>query len=241
VLCGSVSTAWAQAYDCGPHQAASDRESEARKLFDEALRLEQSQPQRALELLGCARSLADRPAVSLRIGTIAEKLGLLEQAIEGYERYLTLAGDLAPDRAPIQKRIDTLRDELEEREARADPTLGVTPTTREKPAKSAVPGYIVTGAGTALMLVGGVFLYSAKRQNDDVHDVEPGTTYWNSENGKEKLESARRAQTIGLVSLGVGAIVTGVGVYLVLDARRSVSAGARVGTSSAQSWVRLAF
>jgi hypothetical protein len=240
-MCGVATRAHAQTYDCAPHVNAPDREAEARKLFDEALGLEQAQPERALDILDCARRLADRPAVSLRIGTIAERLGKLELAIEGYERYLKLAGDLAPDRIPLQKRIDALHDKLEEREEQADPTLGVAPIERRKQEKSPLPGYIVAGAGGVLMLVGGVFLYSAKQQNDEVHDIEPGTTFWNSEDAKDKLDGAKRSQTIGLVSLGVGAIVTGVGVYLVLDARRSISAGARVGTRSAQSYMRFAF
>lgn len=239
-LCTVSTAARAQTYDCAPHLVVTDREAEARTLFDEAIRVEQSQPEQALAILGCARQLADRPAVSLRIGTIAERLGKLEPAIEGYERYLKLAGDLAPDRAPIQKRIDALHDKLEEEEEQRDPTLVPAPV-RKKQEKSALPGYIVTGAGGALILLGGFFLYSAKQENDEVHEIEPGTTFWNSEDAREKLDGAKRSQTIGLVSLGVGAIATGVGVYLILDARRSVSAGARVGTRSAQSFVRFGF
>jgi hypothetical protein len=219
-------------YDCDKHATAPDRELEARALFDEALRLERSDPERAIEILSCARRFADKPSISLRIGTIAERLGKLELAIEGFERYLQLAGDLAPDRAPMQKRIESLREKLEESQ---DVTAGITPVTpkRDEPRKSPLPGYILAGAGGVLMVLGGVLLYSAKSQSDDVHEIEPGTVRWNSDDAKGKIESAKRTQTIGIITLAAGAVASGLGVYLVLDARQS--------KRSAQGGIRFAF
>jgi hypothetical protein len=120
-------SATATPYDCGKHANAPDRELEARSLFDEALRVERSDPQLAIEILSCARRLADKPSISLRIGTIAERLGNLELAVEGFERYLKLAGDLAPDREPMQKRIDGLREKLEESQESEQAAIPQTP------------------------------------------------------------------------------------------------------------------
>jgi hypothetical protein len=91
------------------------------------------------------------------------------------------------------------------------------------------------------MIGGGLLLLSAKSRNDDVHSLEPGSTYWNSPEAKGELDAAKREQTLGIVGLAAGAVVTGFGVWLVLDKRSNVSATARVGPHSTAAALRLRF
>jgi hypothetical protein len=228
-------------------------ERKGRELFEEALRREAADPRGALEILTCVQRLADKPAVSLRVGIIAERLGNTKLAADSFERYLALAGDAAPDRREMREHIDHLRAEIAKAKKPAPapppappPETGPAPPTPEQPpsepaTRSPLPGWVVVGTGGVLMVVGGLFLIDAKKKNDDVHAIEPGTTYWNSAEAKDRLDQASREQTIGYVALGIGAAAASVGVWLVLDANRHVAATARVTPDSARATVRVAF
>ncbi len=239
-LCLTSEIAAAQSFTCPAEVSQDEREKKARELFDEALRREPADPRGALEILNCARRFADKPAVSLRIGTIAERLGKFDLAIEALERYLRLAGDAAPDRVPMRKHIESLREKLEESQEASSSVLPPLPKDEPKE-RSPVPGYLVAGGGGALLVVGGVLLYSAKKRSDDVHDIPPGTTYWNSSDAKGEIDGAKRQQTVGFIVLGAGAVAGAIGAYLIDDAKSPVTASAVVGKRSAQGSVRFAF
>lgn len=224
---------------------AAEMEQKGRALFEEALKREAADPRAALEILSCVQRFADKPAVSLRIGIIAERLGNRRLAVTSFERYLALAGDAAPDRVEMQQHIDQLRSQLGE----AQPPPTPPPSEPERPppeapreeAKSQTPGWIVAGAGAAIMAVGAALLVSAKNRNDDVHAIEPGTTYWNSASARDELETAKREQLFGIIGLAAGAATTALGVWWIVDSSSGASARASAGPGTARVDFRVAF
>jgi len=248
LLAGAVTLAPAAAHaervEC-PADTGNAREMEqkARALFEEALRREASDPRSALEILSCIQRFADKPAVSLRLGIIAERLGNKKLAVISFERYLALAGDTAPDRTEMQQHIEQLRSQLGIVEPPPPPKPEPTPepTVPQEQGRSATPGWLLTGGGAALMAVGGVLLLSAKSRNDDVHAIEPGTTFWNSAQAKDELDTAKREQLFGIIGLAAGAATAAVGVWWLVDSKSGVAARAKVAPDSARVDLRFAF
>jgi tetratricopeptide (TPR) repeat protein len=182
----------------------------ARDLFDEALTLEAADPEGALARLGCAMRLAERPAIALRMGTIAERLGDVAGAITAYERYLALAGEHAPDRAQLRVRIDALarrRAAAPAPPARAEPPAGDDASLR-------LAGALVAGAGAVAALAGGALLVAARVRSEGVEDLAPGTTRWDSDAARGELETAETEQAAGITALTVGGVAVAVGVTL---------------------------
>jgi hypothetical protein len=220
-------------------------ERQGQRLFEEALRREPSDPRGALELLLCVQRFADKPAVALRIGTIAERLGKYELAARSFERYLALAGSAAPDREQMTEHIRNLREKIAgSRSATpAPPPPAPLPAQPAEPAGSRPPiaGWALAAGGGVLMALGGFLLWTAKQRSDDVHEIESGTTFWNSEQARSEFEQAEREQTLGILSLTLGAAAATVGVVLIVSADREVSAGASAGKGHGGATVRVRF
>jgi len=247
LLAFSPSMARAASPEC-PKDTGNTKEMEqkGRALFEEALRREASDPRSALEILSCVQRFADKPAVSLRMGIIAERLGNKKLAVSSFERYLALAGSTAPDRVEMQQHIEQLRAELgmtPPPETKPDEPVEPPPppeVPREK-RRDATPGWIITGAGVALIAVGGVLLISAKNRNDDVHSIEPGTTYWNSGEARDQIDTAKREQLFGIIGVAAGAVTAAVGAWWLVDATSGTAVGARVAPGAARLDVHMAF
>lgn len=245
LVAGLASTARAEVPAC-PTDTGNPRQMEqkGRALFEEALRREAADPRAALEILTCVQRIADKPAVSLRVGLIAERLGNKRLAAESFERYLALAGDSAPDRAEMTEHIRQLRSEVSAPPPppRKEPEPGPEPTPPRPPDQpSPTLGYVTLAVGGALMIGGGLLLLSAKSRNDDVHALEAGKTYWNSPEAKGELDAAKREQTLGVVGIAAGAVAAGIGVWLVLDEKSNVAASAQLGPRASSATLRLRF
>ena len=207
LLCGDL--ALAQQRCPGPSGDARRDEQQARALFDQALQLEPAQPEAALDALACAERLASKPAVALRIGTIAERLGRRELAADAFERYLELAGNLAPDAEQMRARIAQLRKVAGES---TRPAAAVDP---ERGDGQRLAGWVLTSAGAALAVIGVVLLTVAKVHSDEVHALASGTTAWDSEEARGSYESALREETLGAIGLIAGGSVAALGVFLI--------------------------
>ncbi|HZO15938.1 MAG TPA: hypothetical protein VFB62_21845 [Polyangiaceae bacterium] len=220
LLCALVLVASrAHGFDCPAPSHDPERDEEvARKMFNDALALEPSDPNAALERLRCAERHADKPAVALRIGTISERLGLYADAVAAFESYLELAGDSAPDRDRLKARIASLRKKMREREAEegGDQRLFVT-------------GWIVSGVGIGVGVAGGVLLAIANEQSDEVRGIEPGTVAWDSEEARGTFEAAERNQALGIAGLVVGGALIVGGVLLSVFTRPQVQAAMTTG------------
>lgn len=201
-----------------PTQDPERDEEVARKMFNDALALEPSDPNAALERLRCAERHADKPAVALRIGTISERLGFDAEAVAAFEHYLELAGDSAPDREQLNARIASLRKKMREREMEegGDERLFVT-------------GWVVSGVGIAVGVAGGVLLAIAKQQSDEVRAIEPGTVAWDSDEARGTFEAAERNQALGIAGLVVGGALIVGGVLLSVFTRPQVRAAITTG------------
>lgn len=211
---------------CPTPKSAKDKDRASVELFNRAIAKEAADPDAALELLRCADALADRPAVALRRGLTAERLGKNDEAITSLERYLVLAGNYAPDRPEMERHIARLKSaqaKPEDPEPEPEPEPDVAPSSEpERPSRSSTKktaGIVTLGVGGALVVVGSVLLYSAKKKSDAVRDVDPASrTPWQSADGKERLDAAKQQQTWGFIALGVGALGAAAGAYLIVDA-----------------------
>jgi hypothetical protein len=222
LACGSPARAEGEA-SCPTPKSAKEKDRVSVELFNRAIAKEAADPDAALELLRCADALADRPAVALRRGLVAERLGKNDEAITSLERYLVLAGDYAPDKPEMERHIARLKSaNAKPEDPEPEPEPDIAPVAKERAAPSSTKntaGIVTLGVGGALLVVGGVLLYSAKRKSDTVHDVDPSSrTPWQSADGEERLDAAKRQQTWGFIALGVGALGAAAGAYLMVDA-----------------------
>src|SRR5687767_6718300 len=206
--------------------AEHGREKRARTVFEEAVQIEASDPEGALLRYQCAGRLADRPAIQLRIGVVAERLGKDDVAITAFERYLELAGASAPDAESMRQHVRELRDK------RAKSTPGTTtppsktnasagsgaeprgseppppPKKEEPPPTDPVMTYLgwgLVGAGVVSGIVGTGFLVDAKSKSDDVQAL-PKDSNW-AEKGQDTYESAQSSQTVGIVFLALAPVI----------------------------------
>lgn len=202
-------------------------EDAARKLFDEALALEPADPSAALDRLRCARRHADRPAIALRIGTIAERLGRIDEAIGAFEHYLELTGESAPDRAQLRARLVELSKQRDQAAATSKELGPTSANQHDGTARAAnIAGWTLVGVGAALGLVGAALLAVAKQQSDDVQAIEAGSVRWDSDEARGTYEQARRNQAGGIAALALGgaALVSGVVLVAVFRAERAETA-----------------
>lgn len=218
-----VSSSAAEPFACPSPKTPKERDRVSVELFNRAIQKEAADPDGALELLRCADGLADRPAVALRRGLTAERVGKNDEAIVALERYLALAGDYAPDKQEMQRHIARLKSAREKPEDPEDEPVPVVPADPEpgpspKTSTKKTAGIVTLGVGGALVVVGTVLLYSAKKKSDAVHDVDPSSrTPWQSADGEERLDAAKKQQTWGFIALGVGALGAAAGAYLIVD------------------------
>lgn len=220
-----------------PSGSAPADERRARALYDDAVEREAADPEGALARYRCAEALLDRPAIALRRGAVAERLGLVPEAIVAFERYLALAGADAPDATEMRAHVARLRARAAE-EARpdAEPAPPRAEAPRPAPPAQAISpaGVVLTAAGSLAVAAGVVLLVVAKRESDDARAVPPGTP-WSSDDARGAYDAARRDQTIGIFALAGGAALAAVGVVLLAWPRTTVAA-APLGRGAALSF-----
>ena len=242
-LCGSALTSASTASAAAPGEpvvcAAGDvpPEKRARVVFDQAVQLEASEPERALALYQCAASLADRAVIELRIGVVAERLQQLDVAIAAFERYLSLAGRAAPDVDKMRQHVGELRAANAKRAsdarnaaiATAGPPAAAPTEPPPEAERSRAPlcvGWGLVAGAAVLGAVGAGMLVDARSKSDDVQALPMGTT-WSSDEARGTYDAAKRSQTIGIVCLALvpALLITG-GILI-------ASGGSRRGTASA--------
>ena len=90
-----------------------------------------------------------------------------------------------------------------------------TPPPPPPPSRGVLPYILVIGGG-ALVIIGGSVLLSREGTIDDINEACPNNVCPTSRQGEieDKRDSAETALPVGLAVLGVGAVATGLGVYL---------------------------
>jgi len=221
---------------CPTHGA---REKHARAVFEDAVQLEASDPEGALARYQCAGRLADRPAIQLRIGVVAERLGKDDVAIAAFEHYLELAGSTAPDAESMRQHVRELR----EKRAKSAPPPTPPPTasstappppppppTREEPMEEPPTmtylGWGLVGVGAVSAAVGTGFLLDAKSKSDSVQALPEGTS-WSSDEARGRYDSASTSETLGIVFLALAPALVTAGVVILLTRGGPASSASR--------------
>jgi tetratricopeptide (TPR) repeat protein len=143
--------------------AAASPKTRALALFEQSLLLYRAGDlQRAVKLLEQAYAIFPEPVLLYDLARAHEGLGELAQAADAYERYLA-ADRVVADRGAIERRLETLREQIRSREGR-----------RSQPGTAVVPWVIVglgavgVGAGIALDLAAQQRNIDAQNQSDAV-------------------------------------------------------------------------
>lgn len=130
----------------------------------------------AAQLLREAYRTYPHPNLLYNLARAHEGAGDLESAIRAYEAFLD-AADEAEDRAAIERRIDTLRYQIAEREdlvedhlkALEERELAITAARRERVAPGPAP-WLLGGAGLAAVASGTVLAAVAMNDQDEAFD-----------------------------------------------------------------------
>lgn len=188
----------------------------------------------AIQLLEEAYTLEQSPTILYNLARAYEGVGESEQALDAYENYIDKEPK-ASDRGAVEKRIETLKQQIAERKKlaaerdaeakRAAEAQKATerekakqknaPVERRKP--SLVP-WIVAGVGVAVV-GGGVFLGIRSRARHD-EAVDERT----AQESKSLNDSAKSMATAANVCFVAGGILTAAGVtWAVIDGSASGS------------------
>ncbi|MGM0557628.1 MAG: tetratricopeptide repeat protein [Myxococcota bacterium] len=165
-----------------------------------------------------AYDLQPVPNLLYNIGRCHEKLEEYEEAIEHYEEFAVAPEVGSEARRAALKRAESLREiadidtsDTSGAETESDQTDPEPVTPKEERASSPVP-WIVTGAGVGALAVGGAFGLMASSSADE---IQSGADF------QTRKDAQTRAKTQALVAdslFVVGAVTTGVGIYLLLSA-----------------------
>jgi tetratricopeptide (TPR) repeat protein len=203
--------------------------------------------QDAIQLLERAYALSPEPVILFNLGRSYEGLGQAEQAIDAYSRYL-VADPGTADRHSIERRIQTLRAQLQERAAlererveergRAEEELAKARQTqvRVEPAPSrpgALP-WVVGGVGAAGVAAGAVLGGIAlSRHQSAVQDPFRASALARQASANQYATGANVAYAVG------GALLAGGAVWIWIDHRSpapSVAWGLSVAPGSVIVW-----
>jgi tetratricopeptide (TPR) repeat protein len=187
----------------------------------------------AIQLLEEAYALEQSPTILYNLGRAYEGVGDVEHALDAYEKYIEKEPK-ATDRGAIEKRIQTLKAQLEEkqrlqreRDEEAKRAAQARRAAEEEKAKrknapppaqrnpSVIP-WIVAGVGVAVV-GGGVFLgLRSRARHDEALDAPV------AKDSEELNDSARSMATAANVCFVAGGILTAAGVsWAVIDGSAS--------------------
>jgi tetratricopeptide (TPR) repeat protein len=187
----------------------------------------------AIQLLEEAYGLEQSPTILYNLARAYEGVGESEQALDAYEKYVEKEPK-ASDRGAVEKRIETLKQQIaerkklaEERDAEANRAAEARKATEREKAKrknappverrkpSVVP-WIVAGVGVAVV-GGGVFLGIRSRARHD-EAVDERT----AQESKSLNDSAKSMATAANVCFVAGGILTAAGItWAVIDGSAS--------------------
>lgn len=165
-------------------------------------------------------ALALHPVANLlfNIAKAHEQLGELENALVYYERFIKSgdADDTAREKARQRVReIKAILDARRQNDATTNPSITVQDTTVGESQQSAVEiaGWISTGTGAGLLVLGGTFAVLALGAESDFSSTE------RLDEKREYRSDAERYALIADIALGVGAAAAVAGVtMLIVDA-----------------------
>ncbi len=201
-------------------------DAEAVQLYERATALyEDGKFQQAVDTLKKAQKIQSEPVFHYNLARAYEGLGDLTNAIQSYEAYLR-EEPYPTDRPAIEKRIRTLKKQIEERkrlkkqreQAQREATeerKRLLEARRRQATPSVVP-WIVAGVGGAALVASGTLSLVARGRHSEAEQEEVHKT------ALERQADAERYATAANVTLVSGSIVTAVGVvWGIMDLRRA--------------------
>jgi tetratricopeptide (TPR) repeat protein len=220
-----VSVTWlasasaARAQKDTPHE---ERIARAKKAFAAGTRAYSNGDfETALARFKRAYELTGSPDLLYNIATVSDRMRLDEEALEAYEGYLE-ARPQSPDREHVASRIDVLRSAIEARrraeldaeiEARKAAIDAAARVKAERPLTQYVgpgPGpWITIGAGSATLVTGAVLFGLGQRDQKNVEDAPPGSSYSTVQDMAERGPKRTKAG-IALMGVGGAAVIGGV-------------------------------
>jgi tetratricopeptide (TPR) repeat protein len=175
----------------------------------------------ALERFRRAYELTGSPDLLYNIAAVSDRMRLDEEALEAYEGYLESRPDSA-DREHVASRIDVLRAAIEERrraemdaeiEARRAAIEAAARVKAERPLTQYVspgPGpWITIGVGSASIVSGAVLLGLGQRDQKQVENAQPGSSYSSVQEAADRGPKLTKAG-VALLSVGGAAVVGGI-------------------------------
>lgn len=174
----------------------------------------------AARLLEEAHRLHGEPVLLYNLARAYEGMGERDKAVDAYQRFLDGSPD-AKDRGAIEKRIETLKKEIEEhrrverdkqrleREKRSPPPPPPPPREVESASPDPWP-WITAGAGIALIGTGAVFGVLSGAKRDDA-DADP-----EHRSARQTFRDAEGLATTANVLFIVGGVVAAGGVTWIL-------------------------
>lgn len=210
-----VSHVFAFALALGSVAYADDNRDRALKLFEDSNKAYKSGKfEDAADLLRKAYDLHPEPLLLYNLGRAQEGLGDRKGALESYERYLAEAKQV-DDRGAIERRIATLRGQIEQQQADEQRRLDTERKLREQPPPPPVDDrtpleaygpWATIGAGGLMIGTGVVFGIRSGAKHDDAI-AAPG-----QRDAAELQSSAEKYATIANVLFVVGGLATAGGV-----------------------------
>ncbi len=195
----------------------------------------------AVAMLEEANGLGELDVTYLNLGRAYQKLGQCAKAREALSRALAAPKVRKPSPTYVTKKVAQYRDELDAscEEKKKPKTAATTPgrsSTKPpaarpvaKPARSmaardagsSVAGWATTAVGVAAMAGGGALFLVANSERDKVRSqpTDQVVTARSQRDAKAIEDRANTYDTIGVATLSTGAVVTGVGLYLLLADR----------------------
>lgn len=171
----------------------------------------------AAEKFRAAYALDPNPTLLYNLARSYENLGELDQAADTYREYLQRQPD-ATDRGAIERRIETLEQQLEEkraleRAAKQKPEPTAPPAERAPEPEQTGPGalpWVVVGVGGAALIAGGVLRLMAEQKHASAEDDGDASS------AQDKQENAESLAEVSGITLIAGAVVGAVGVSWLL-------------------------
>lgn len=203
-------------------KAKKDPKAEAVELFEQSADLyRQGKFDEAAALLERAYSLHAEPVLLYNLGRAYEGLGENQKAIDAYTRYLEKNPE-AKDRGALERRIVTLKAQLEKANQPTEPKPKTEPTPGPvdpgpAPTTSKGPGvlpWVVAGVGAAAVGAGFFVGLQAKSKRDDAQDNPV------SKDAQAEYDSAKSMATTANVLLIAGTVVAAGGVSWALLSRK---------------------
>lgn len=205
--------------------ASADERKEALRLFRDSERAyREGRFDEAARLLERAYELQQEPVLLYNLARAYEGMGELSKAADAYRRFLQLSPD-AKDRGAIERRIETLEQQLAERQRLEEEKRRLEEEKKRRarerkpkpveprPARSAsLWPWVTAGVGVAALGTGAVLGVRSQSRRDDA-DADP-----EHRSSRETFRQAETLATAANVLFIVGGVVTAGGVtWIVLD------------------------